>query len=60
MDIHVDIDDELLREFDQLAQTHNITRDAAVRGAIAAWVSQARRDATILELFEPEFLRGNQ
>jgi hypothetical protein len=33
----------------------NITRDAAFREALTAWVAQARRDAVIHELFELEF-----
>jgi phage-related protein len=45
MEVCVDIDDELLCEFDRAAQARNITRNAAARGAIAAWLSQARRDA---------------
>ena len=52
MEVCVDIDNELLCEFDRVALAHNITRNAAVRGAIAAWLSQARRDAAISELFD--------
>jgi metal-responsive CopG/Arc/MetJ family transcriptional regulator len=55
MEISVDIDEELLCEFDLAARANNITRSIAVRGAIAAWVSQARRDATLRELFDAEF-----
>ena len=54
MDISVDIDEELLREFDQSARAQRISRDVAVRGAITAWLSQARRDAALRELFEAE------
>lgn len=54
MDLRVDIDEELLREFDQSAQAQRISRDVAVRGAIAAWLSQSRRDAALRELFEAE------
>jgi metal-responsive CopG/Arc/MetJ family transcriptional regulator len=55
MEISIDIDEELLCEFDGVAQANNITRNTAVRGAITAWVSQARRDATLCELFDSEF-----
>ena len=55
MEIRVDIDEELLCEFDLAARSINVTRNTAVRGAIAAWVSQARRDTTLRELFEVEF-----
>jgi metal-responsive CopG/Arc/MetJ family transcriptional regulator len=55
MEITIDIDEELLCEFDGAARANNITRATAVRGAITAWVSQARRDATLRELFDPEF-----
>ncbi len=55
MEISIDIDEELLREFDRAARANDITRSTAVRGAISAWVSQARRDATLRELFDPEF-----
>lgn len=54
MDAQVDIDEELLREFDQAAQSQSITRNDAVRGAIATWLSQARRDAALRELFDSE------
>ena len=54
MDLRVDIDEELLREFDQSARAQRISRDIAVRGAITAWLSQARRDAALRELFEEE------
>ncbi len=59
MEISIDIDEELLCEFDQAAREGNITRGAAVRGAIVAWVSQARRDATIRELFDAESDSGS-
>jgi phage-related protein len=52
MEVCVDIDEELLCEFDRAAQAHNITRNAAARGAIAAWLSQTRRDAALSELFD--------
>jgi hypothetical protein len=52
MEVCVDIDEELLWEFDRAAQAHNITRNAAARGAITAWLSQARRDAALSELFD--------
>ena len=52
MEVCVDIDEELLCEFDRAAQAYNITRSAAARGAIAAWLSQARRDAALSELFD--------
>jgi hypothetical protein len=55
MELNVDIDEELLREFDRAVRVHNITRDTAVRGAITAWLSQARRDAALRELFDTEF-----
>jgi metal-responsive CopG/Arc/MetJ family transcriptional regulator len=55
MDVHVEIDEELLREFDQAARTYRITRNVAVRGAITAWLSQARRDAALRELFDAEY-----
>ena len=55
MEISIDIDEELLCEFDGAARANNITRNTAVRGAITVWVSQARRDATVRELFESEF-----
>jgi metal-responsive CopG/Arc/MetJ family transcriptional regulator len=55
MEVNVDIDEELLREFDQAARAHSITRSVAVRGAITAWLSQARRDAALRELFETGF-----
>jgi metal-responsive CopG/Arc/MetJ family transcriptional regulator len=54
MEISVDIDEELLCEFDRAVQTNNITRNTAVRGAITAWVSQARREAALRELFDAE------
>jgi pimeloyl-ACP methyl ester carboxylesterase len=53
-DVQVDIDEELLREFDQAAQSQSITRNDAVRGALATWLSQARRDAALRELFDSE------
>jgi hypothetical protein len=52
MEVCVDIDEELLCEFDRAAQAQNITRNTAVLGAIAAWLSQARRDAALSELFD--------
>jgi hypothetical protein len=52
MEVCVDIDEELLCEFDRVALSHNITRNAAARGAIAAWLSQTRRDAALGELFD--------
>ena len=52
MKVYVDMDEELLREFDGAVLVHNMTRNAAVRGAITAWLSQARRDAAISELFD--------
>ncbi len=55
MEISIDIDEELLCEFDRAARANNITRSTAVRGAITAWVSQARRDATLRELFDADF-----
>jgi len=54
MNLLVDIDEELLCQFDQSVRAQRITRDVAVRGAITAWLSQARRDAAIRELFEAE------
>ena len=54
MEISVDIDADLLCEFDGAAQANNTTRNTAVREAIKAWVSQARRDATLRELFDSE------
>ncbi len=55
MEISIDIDEDLLCEFDQAARANNISRSIAVRGAITAWVSQARRDATLRELFDVGF-----
>lgn len=60
MEIHVDIDEELLRDFDRAARAHSITRNVAVRGAIIAWLSQARRDAALRELFDTEIDRGSR
>jgi metal-responsive CopG/Arc/MetJ family transcriptional regulator len=60
MDVHVDIDEELLREFDQAARAHQLTRDVAVRGAITAWLSQTRRDTALRELFDTEFDSGSR
>ena len=54
MDLRVDIDEELLREFDQSARAQRISRDIAVREAISAWLSQARRDAALRDLFGAE------
>lgn len=54
MEISVDIDQEVLNEFDRAARANNITRNTAVRGAMTAWLSQARRDATLRELFDTE------
>jgi hypothetical protein len=59
MEISFDIDEELLCEFHQAARANNITKNVAVRGAITAWVSQARRDATLGELFDVEFDPGS-
>ncbi len=59
MDVRVEIDEELLREFDQAARAQSITRNVAVRGAIAAWLSQARRDAALRELFSTELDAGS-
>ncbi len=58
VDVHVDIDEELLREFDQAARAHRITRSVAVRGAITTWLSQARRDAALREMFDTEYDSG--
>ena len=58
MDVRVDIDKELLREFDQAARSLSSTRNVAVRGAITAWLSQARRDVALRELFDTEFDPG--
>jgi metal-responsive CopG/Arc/MetJ family transcriptional regulator len=55
MEVNVDIDEELLREFDRAVRAHSITRNAAVQGAITAWLSQARRDAALRALFDTEF-----
>jgi hypothetical protein len=52
VEVCVDIDEELLCEFDRAAQAHNITRNTAARGAIAAWLSQVRRDRALSELFD--------
>jgi hypothetical protein len=52
MEVCVDIDEELLCEFDRAAQAQNITRNTAARGAIAAWLSQARRVAALSKLFD--------
>ena len=52
MEVCVDIDHELLCEFDGAARAQNITRNTAARAAIAAWLSQARRDAALSELFD--------
>jgi hypothetical protein len=54
MKFNIDIDEGILCELDQAAQAHNITRNTAVRGAITAWLSQARRDAALLAMFETE------
>lgn len=54
MEVCVDIDEELLREFDRAVRVHNTTGNTAVRAAITAWLSQARRDAALHELFEIE------
>jgi hypothetical protein len=54
MELRIDIDEELLREFDRAARVHNITRNTAVLGAITAWLSQARRDAVLRDLFDTE------
>ena len=55
MEIYVDIEEDLLCELDQAARILNITRNMAIRDAVTAWLSQARRDAAIRELFEAEF-----
>jgi hypothetical protein len=52
MEVCVDIDEELLCVFDRAAQAHNITRNTAARVAIAAGLSQGRRDAALNELFD--------
>jgi metal-responsive CopG/Arc/MetJ family transcriptional regulator len=52
MEVCVDIDEELLCEFDRAAQAQNITRNAAARGAISAGLSHSRRDAALSELFD--------
>jgi hypothetical protein len=52
MEVYVDIDEELLRKFDGAVRVHNMTRNTAARGVIAAWLSQARRDAALSELFD--------
>lgn len=52
MQICVDIDEELLCEFDRAARARDITRNTAVREAITAWLSQARRDTALRELFD--------
>jgi len=58
MEVCVDIDEESLCEFDRAARANNITRNIAVRGAITAWLSQARRDAALRELFGVGFDPG--
>jgi metal-responsive CopG/Arc/MetJ family transcriptional regulator len=55
MEISVTIDEDLLAAVDRAARFQNITRDEAFRGALTAWVAQARRDAVIHELFKMEF-----
>jgi ribbon-helix-helix CopG family protein len=55
MEISVKIDEDLLAAVDRAARFQNIARDEAFRGALRAWVAQARRDAVIHELFEMEF-----
>lgn len=52
MEICVDMDEELLCEFDRAARARDITRNTAVREAIMAWLSQARRDTALRELFD--------
>jgi len=59
MEFNVDIDEELLSEFDRAVRAHSTTRNTAVRGAITAWLSQARRDAALRELFDSEFDPGS-
>ena len=54
MEVNVDIDSELLCEFDQAAQARGVTRNDAAREAIAAWLAQARRDAALSALFDTE------
>jgi hypothetical protein len=55
MEVLVDIEECLLGDFDRAARIQNITRNAAIRGAITDWLSQARRDAVVRELFDAEF-----
>lgn len=52
MEICVDIDEELPCGFDWARRAHDITRNTAVRGAITAWLSEARRGAALRELFD--------
>jgi len=52
MEVLVDIEECLLGDFDRAARIQNITRNAAIRSAITDWLSQARRDAVVRELFE--------
>jgi metal-responsive CopG/Arc/MetJ family transcriptional regulator len=52
MEICVDIDEKLLCEFDRTARARDITRNTAVREAFTAWLSQARRDTAVRELFD--------
>ncbi len=59
MEICVDIDDELLGELDHAAHNQHITREVAFQGAVSAWLSQARRDAALRMLFEPEYGPGS-
>jgi predicted transcriptional regulator len=57
MEVHFDIDDELLSKLTTVAREHDIPRDAAFRIALADWISQARREATVRELFEVQALQ---
>ena len=59
MEVCVDIEEELLLEFDRAARAHNVTRNIALHRAITAWLSQARRDAALRELFDMEFDPGS-
>ena len=52
MEVHFDIDDGLLRELGRTAREKRIPTDAAFRVAVADWISQARREATVRKLFE--------
>ena len=54
MEIQVKIDEDVLIEFDQAAGLRNLTRNAAVREAFSMWLSQARRDQVIFDLYDDE------